>query len=109
MARLKMKLGEEGECERLQHAVLHMRSSALGLHHEDTHRSAMDVYTRRRNYAAREQHDQQGYVDMGTAMDTCFEMLQHASLEQGGTPTHQSRTRAGAAPRARSVLRAPRE
>ena len=48
MARLKMKLGEEGECERLQHAVLHMRSSALGLHHEDTHRSAMDVYFRRR-------------------------------------------------------------
>ena len=48
MARLQLKLGHEDECEHLQQRVLLMRQAALGLHHEDTHRSAMDVYSRRR-------------------------------------------------------------
>lgn len=44
----------------------------------------MDVYTRRRTYVLREQHDEQGYVDMATAMEVCFEMLQHAALDESG-------------------------
>ena len=48
MARLQLKLGHEDECESLQQRVLLMRQAALGTHHEDTHRSAMDVYSRRR-------------------------------------------------------------
>jgi len=47
-ARLHLKLGDEPACEALQQRVLGMRQLALGMHHEDTHRSAMDVYSRRR-------------------------------------------------------------
>jgi len=84
MARLRNKEGNETECERLQQRVLTMRRQSLGLHHEDTHRSAMDVYTRRRTYVLRESDDDQGYVAMSSAMEICFEMLQHASLDDGG-------------------------
>uniref|UniRef100_A0A7S2CGA6 Uncharacterized protein n=1 Tax=Haptolina brevifila TaxID=156173 RepID=A0A7S2CGA6_9EUKA len=84
MARLRNKQGDEVECGRLQQRVLSMRRSSLGLHHEDTHRSAMDVYTRRRHYVLRESYDEQGYVDMAAAMEVCFEMLQHATLDEGG-------------------------
>ena len=48
MARMQLKLGNADQCEALQQRVLTMRRTALGLHHEDTHRSAMDVYSRRR-------------------------------------------------------------
>ena len=52
MARLQLKLGNEDECEALQQRVLDMRRAALGMHHEDTHRSAMDVYSRLRQVAS---------------------------------------------------------
>ena len=84
MARLRNRQGDEVECERLVTQVLAMRRAALGLHHEDTHRSAMDVYSRRRSHVLREAHDAQGYVEMAAAMDVCFEMLQHAAVEKGG-------------------------
>ncbi|KAL1503319.1 hypothetical protein AB1Y20_011371 [Prymnesium parvum] len=84
MARLQLKLGKEEECELLQQRVLQMRQAALGLHHEDTHRSAMDVYSRRRQVVVRAPNNQ-AYEAMAQAMATCFEMLQRASLEEGGT------------------------
>tara|TARA_B100000524_G_scaffold337693_1_gene228543 strand:+ start:1146 stop:1424 length:279 start_codon:yes stop_codon:yes gene_type:complete len=34
-ARLQLKEGNEGECEQLQQRVLAMRTSALGMDHED--------------------------------------------------------------------------
>ena len=40
--------GDDARCDELQRRVLQMRRSALGGSHEDTHRSAMDVYSRRR-------------------------------------------------------------
>ena len=63
-------------CERLQQRVLTMRRVALGLHHEDTHRSAMDVYQRRRSYVQREVEDTQGCA--GVAARAC-EPHEHAS------------------------------
>ena len=84
MARLHLKQGRESECEALQQRVLAMRRAALGLHHEDTHRSAMDVYSRRRQACMRVQGDQERYTEMGDAMEVCFEMLHVASVEKGG-------------------------
>lgn len=55
----------------------------------------MDVYTRRRTYVLRESDDDQGYVAMSSAMEICFEMLQHASLDDGG-PEVATTTRAHA-------------
>lgn len=81
MARLHLKQGgaaHEEECEKLQQRVLAMRRAALGLHHEDTHRSAMDVYSRRRAQVVNHAHDQDRYAAMGGAMEVCFEMLQVA-------------------------------
>ena len=69
MARLRLKQGNEVECEQLQQQVLSMRRAALGLHHEDTHRSAMDVYSRRRQYVMRESNDMNGYMEMASAME----------------------------------------
>ncbi|KAL3915950.1 MAG: hypothetical protein SGPRY_007021 [Prymnesium sp.] len=86
MARLHLKMGNEDECEHLQHRpamvwsgvqVLMMRQASLGMHHEDTHRSAMDVVVRA--------PDNNAYEAMAHAMRTCFAMLQRASLEDGGT------------------------
>ena len=62
MARLQLKQGHEAECERLQQQVLTMRREALGLHHEDTHRSAMDVYSRRRHHVLIDGNDEQKCV-----------------------------------------------
>ena len=88
MARLHHKQGQEAECERLQQQVLTMRQAALGLHHEDTHRSAMDVYTRRRSHVLNDVNDPRGWAQMAAAMDVCFEMLQRASLQEGGIQSY---------------------
>ena len=74
-----------------------MRTAALGLHHEDTHRSAMDVYTRRRNHVLIHSHDYEGYLGMAQALDICFEMVEHAAREGGGeccAPPPRARTHA---------------
>lgn len=88
MARLQYKQGHECECERLQQQVLTMRRAALGLHHEDTHRSAMDVYARRRQHVERDVSDPQRYVDLARALDVCFEMLKRACLEESGAESY---------------------
>lgn len=90
MARLHLKHGRMDECEKLQKQVLLMRQASLGLHHEDTHRSAMDVYTRRRQHVLlamqRNEHDPQAapYADFAAAVDTCLAMLQKATTVESG-------------------------
>eukprot|EP00322_Chrysochromulina_rotalis_P000163 CAMPEP_0115834006 /NCGR_PEP_ID=MMETSP0287-20121206/3464_1 /TAXON_ID=412157 /ORGANISM="Chrysochromulina rotalis, Strain UIO044" /LENGTH=342 /DNA_ID=CAMNT_0003287435 /DNA_START=1 /DNA_END=1029 /DNA_ORIENTATION=+ len=85
-ARLHSRQGELEACERLQSRVLSMRRDALGLHHEDTHRSAMDVYSRRRQQVLRVAHDEtsRAYVLMAAALEVCLAMLVHAASETCG-------------------------
>jgi len=82
-ARLLLKLGQEHECEALQQRVLSLRQASLGRDHDDTHRSAYDVYSRRRQAAAVFQ-DRSSLGMMGSAMCTCLEMLRACSLKADG-------------------------
>ena len=91
-----------GTYARLQQRVLVMRKAALGLHHEDTHRSAMDVYSRRRAHVAAS-GNQVDYLAMAKAIEVCLEMLERAAGQVSGALTpctmspppatlHQART-----------------
>jgi len=82
-ARLHLKLGDEPACEALQQRVLGMRQLALGMHHEDTHRSAMDVYSRRRAAAVRSLCHA-SLVSMAGSLLICLQMLQCAASRPDG-------------------------
>lgn len=88
-ARLHARLGNEGQCDELQRRVLAMRQAALGEAHEDTHRSAVDVYTRRRWRAKQLNPSNVSSVDeimaWSSAMRTCLRML-CASVHQPDGP-----------------------
>ena len=84
-ARLKLKLGETDECELLQQRVLKMRRAALGLHHEDTHRSAMDVYSRRRDSIRPDVPlAPQQCSGLAEAIEICLMMLEKAAMSESG-------------------------
>ena len=52
-----------------------MRHAALGASHEDTHRSAMDVYSRRRTSVIKNPYDPDALSLMAEAMRSCLAML----------------------------------
>jgi hypothetical protein len=82
MARLHHRQGRMCECEQLQQRVLSMRHEVLGLHHEDTHRSAVDVYQRLRSQVL--SHGQVYLVEWAPAMEVCLRMLHHAASDARG-------------------------
>lgn len=85
-ARLCQKMRRDDECEELQQRVLAMRQAALGMDHEDTHRSAMDVYARRRQVAFGRQHEPLSspiFQSFATALTTCLEMVTRAAAMPG--------------------------
>ncbi len=91
-ARLQMKLGHEKQAEELQYVVLGMRLAALGEDHEDSHRSAIDIYSRRRSTYQRTQHLAPGepvrnnpsFEPLAGAVRLCFSMLRGALLRPDG-------------------------
>ena len=84
MARLHHRQGRMFECEKLQQRVLIMRHDVLGMHHEDTHRSAVDVYQRLRSQVLQHGHGQVYFVEMAPAMEVCLRMLHHAASDARG-------------------------
>ena len=70
----------------LTRGSLGVRQAVLGKHHEDTHRSAMDVYSRLRRAALRPYNSEnyEVYREMAAPLEICFEMVKRASEEEGG-------------------------
>ena len=84
--------------------VLSLRRDALGNGHEDTHRSAADIYARRRALWRQSRGAEAHLRPFADAVGICLTMLQAAARVSGGCSFLLSKSCAAARPRARQIV-----